>query len=100
MYSFGMEEEYFVFDAGTRRAVRRFDKNFLVNARKTLGDRVMTEMLQSQIEVVTPPCATGGEARAHLARYRRALGASRRRAQARPRRHGHLPARLLAGADR
>ena len=74
MYSFGMEEEYFVFDAGTRRAVRRFDKNFLVNARKALGDRVMTEMLQSQIEVVTPPCDSVAEARAHLARYRRALG--------------------------
>jgi carboxylate-amine ligase len=74
MYSFGMEEEYFVFDAGTRRAVRRFDKRFLVNARKALGDRVVTEMLQSQIEVVTPPCDSAAQARAHLARYRRALG--------------------------
>src|SRR5882672_7844262 len=73
MYSIGMEEEYFVFDAGTRRAVRQFDKRFLVGARKALGDRVMTEMLQSQIEVVTPPCDSTAEARAHLARYRHAL---------------------------
>ena len=73
MYSFGMEEEYFVFDAGTRRAVTRFDKRFLVAARKALGDRVMTEMLQSQIEVVTPPCNSAAEARAHLAGYRRVL---------------------------
>ena len=29
MYSVGMEEEYFVFDAKTRRAVRRIDKKFL-----------------------------------------------------------------------
>lgn len=74
MYSFGIEEEYFVFDAASRRAVRRFDKRFLVAARKALGDRVMTEMLQSQLEVTTPPCACAAEARAHLARYRRALG--------------------------
>ncbi len=73
MYSIGMEEEYFVFDAKTRRAVQRFDKRFLVLARKALGDRVMTEMLQSQIEVATPPCDSMSEARAHLKHYRRAL---------------------------
>jgi glutamate---cysteine ligase / carboxylate-amine ligase len=73
MYTVGMEEEYFVFDAKTRRAVRRFDKRFLVLARKALGDRVMTEMLQSQIEVATPPCASMKEARDQLLHYRRAL---------------------------
>ncbi len=73
MYSFGMEEEYFVFDAGTRRALQHFDRRFLVTARKALGDRVATEMLQSQIEVFTPPCQCAAEARAHLACYRRAL---------------------------
>lgn len=74
MYTVGMEEEYFVFDAKTRRAARRIDKNFFAAAQKRLGDRVMTEMLQSQIEVATPPCATMDEARAHLAHYRRTLG--------------------------
>ncbi len=74
MYTIGMEEEYFVFDAKTRRAVRRIDKKFLNLAHKKLGDRVMTEMLQSQIEVATPPAATMKEARDHLAHYRRALG--------------------------
>jgi carboxylate-amine ligase len=73
MYTVGMEEEYFVFDAKTRRAVRRLDKKFLALAGKKLGDRVMTEMLQSQIEVATPPCATMQEARDHLAHYRRTL---------------------------
>ena len=73
MYTVGMEEEYFVFDAKTRRAVRRADKKFFAAAQKRLGDRVMTEMLQSQIEVATPPCASMDEARAHLASYRRAL---------------------------
>jgi len=73
MYSIGMEEEYFVFDAGTRRAVKRYDKRFLVAARQALADRVTTEMLQSQIEVVTPPCNTMREAQAHLAHYRAVL---------------------------
>jgi carboxylate-amine ligase len=73
MYSVGMEEEYFVFDAKTRRAVRHIDETFFSRAQKTLGDRVMTEMLQSQIEVATPPCASLREAREHLAYYRRSL---------------------------
>jgi glutamate---cysteine ligase / carboxylate-amine ligase len=73
MYAFGMEEEYFLFDAKTRHAVRRVDKKFLLLTQKRLGDRVMTEMLQSQLEVATPPCETFDEARAHLAHYRREL---------------------------
>ena len=74
MYSFGIEEEYFVFDAHTRHAVRHVDKRFLNRAHKALGDRVKTEMLQSQIEVVTPPCDSPSEARAYLVDYRRTLG--------------------------
>jgi carboxylate-amine ligase len=74
MYSIGMEEEYFVFDTRTHRAVRRADKHFLDRARTALGERVTTEMLQSQIEVVTPPCDSLQEARRHLAQYRRTLG--------------------------
>ena len=74
MYTLGMEEEYFVFDAQTRHAVRRANKKFLARVQKQLGDRVMTEMLQSQIEVATPPCASMKEARAHLSHYRSTLG--------------------------
>jgi glutamate---cysteine ligase / carboxylate-amine ligase len=73
MYTFGMEEEYFLFDAKTRHAVRRANKKFLSTVQKQLGDRVMTEMLQSQLEVATPPCATMDEARGHLRNYRRTL---------------------------
>jgi carboxylate-amine ligase len=73
MYTIGMEEEYFVFDAETRRAVRRANKKFLGRIQKELGDRVMTEMLQSQIEVATPPCSSMDELRTHLTHYRRAL---------------------------
>ena len=86
MYTFGMEEEYFLFDAKTRHAVRRASKKFLALAQKQLGDRVMTEMLQSQLEVATPPCATMDEARGHLRHYRQTLakaGAVRRTRRAR-----------------
>jgi glutamate---cysteine ligase / carboxylate-amine ligase len=71
MYTIGIEEEYFVFDAKTRRAVKSRDKKFFSIAQQLLGDRVMPEMLQSQIEVATPPCA-------HLVNYRRSLGEAAR----------------------
>ena len=74
MYSIGIEEEYFVFDARTRRAVRHTDKKFLAAVKKSLGDRVATEMLQSQIEVMTSPCETMDEARAQLTEFRACLG--------------------------
>ncbi|HET7848040.1 MAG TPA: carboxylate-amine ligase [Pseudolabrys sp.] len=73
MYSIGIEEEYFVFDAASRRAVTHVSKKFLAEAQEMLGDRLMTEMLQSQIEVATPPCTELRDARNHLARYRSTL---------------------------
>jgi len=78
MYTIGMEEEFFVFDAKTRRAVRRIDKKFLALIHKQLGEHVMTEMLQSQIEVATPPCQTMAQAREHLTHLRRTLGQAAR----------------------
>jgi glutamate---cysteine ligase / carboxylate-amine ligase len=72
-YSIGIEEEYFVFHAETRRAIIRQDKTFIANASRRLGKHLMTEMLQSQIEVATPPCETLGAARKHLTDYRQTL---------------------------
>jgi carboxylate-amine ligase len=73
MYSIGIEEEFFVFDATTRRAVRHLDRKFLKSAQEQIGSALKTEMLQSQIEVATPPCDTMAEARAHLTRFRSVL---------------------------
>ncbi len=72
-YSIGIEEEFFVFSAKSRLAVSRLDKKFLARAQKELGDRVVTEMLQSQIEAITPPCDTLAQARRHLAHHRHTL---------------------------
>jgi carboxylate-amine ligase len=77
-YSIGIEEEFFVFDAVTRHATQRLDAEFLSLARQRLGSRLKTEMLQSQIEAATPPCATIAEAREHLAHNRRILGQAAR----------------------
>jgi carboxylate-amine ligase len=75
-YRIGIEEEFFVFDARTRRAVRRLDSKFLKTAEAELGDMLKHEMLQSQIEVATPPCETLAQARDHLARCRNVLARS------------------------
>ena len=99
MYTLGMEEEYFLFDArrATRCAART--RNSFRSHKRQLGDHVMTEMLQSQLEVATPPCTSMREARGHLpiivVRWPGGC-----RPQARARRHGHVSARLLAGTDR
>jgi glutamate---cysteine ligase / carboxylate-amine ligase len=74
VYSIGIEEEFFVYEQRTRRAASRGNARFFAAAKDRLGDAVMPEMLQSQIEVVTPPCATMAEVRRHLAHYRRVLG--------------------------
>jgi carboxylate-amine ligase len=73
-YSIGVEEEYFVFNARTRRAVARIDRRFIANAAKRLGEHVVPEMLQSQLEVMTPPCEDLRAIRDHLMHYRRTLG--------------------------
>ena len=72
-YSIGIEEEYFVFDARTRRVLNRSNKKFLAGARKRLGAYVKPELLQSQIEVLSPPCGSIEELREHLAHCRLAL---------------------------
>ncbi len=77
-YSIGVEEEFFVFDAKTRLAVRELDKTFLAKAQGELRERVVTEMLHSQIEVVTPVCDTVAQAREHLSHYRRVLSEAAR----------------------
>ena len=72
-YRFGIEEEYFVTDLRTRNVRRTMSQPFYRACKKELGDAVTRELLQSQIEVRTPPCATMEEARAYLTYYRTAL---------------------------
>jgi len=72
-YRFGIEEEYFISDLRSKSVRSRMSKRFFRACKKALGDRVMNEMLQSQIEVATLPCESMQEAREQLRELRRTL---------------------------
>lgn len=71
-YRFGIEEEYFLADAATRGTPRRTVKAFhaAVRARLPAAER---ELLQSQVEVASPPSGDFAEAREVLAGLRTSL---------------------------
>ena len=72
-YTIGIEEEYFLAEADSKNAISRMPKALIRRARDVLGDQVTPELLQSQIEVVTPVCQSLDEARQYLRRYRSTL---------------------------
>lgn len=74
-YPFGIEEEFFVSSMPGGNTVRRMPADFFAACEAALPGVVEPELLQSQIEVATPPCQSMAEARAALSRYRRTLGA-------------------------
>ena len=71
-YQFGIEEEYFLADATTRGTPRRAVKAFHDAARTRLP-QVERELLQSQVEVSTPPSTSFAEARETLSKLRAGL---------------------------
>jgi carboxylate-amine ligase len=72
-YRFGIEEEYFLSDAVTRGTRRKATRGFLEACAKAFPEEMQREMLQSQIEVATHPCAEKGQARGRLAKLRAGL---------------------------
>ncbi|MCW0233582.1 MAG: carboxylate-amine ligase [Ferrovibrio sp.] len=72
-YTIGIEEEYFLAETGSKNAISRMPKALIRRARSVLGNQVTPELLQSQIEVVTPVCQSLDEARQYLRRYRSTL---------------------------
>lgn len=75
-YPIGIEEEYFLADSGSRNAVPGMPKALMRRCKEALGDRVQTELLQSQIEIATPVCISLDEARQALRHSRAALAAA------------------------
>jgi carboxylate-amine ligase len=69
-YKIGIEEEYFVVDLGTRNVRATMPKKFYRTAKALLKDRLTSEMLQCQIEVMTSPCKSISQARQELAQLR------------------------------
>jgi glutamate---cysteine ligase / carboxylate-amine ligase len=72
-YRFGIEEEYFVSSRKTRRTVPSLPQSFNEDIRRALPQVLRSEMLQSQIEVATPPSQEFGAATELLSGYRRVL---------------------------
>ena len=69
----GVEEEYLLVDVKTRDLCRDPPADFMRRCAESLGERVTAEFLRCQVEVGTPVCETVGEARGHLARFRRVI---------------------------
>jgi carboxylate-amine ligase len=74
-FTFGIEEEYFLVDARTKRAVRSMPETFFKAAEAATDGRISREFLQAQIEVITSPHARMADARAELKHLRQAISA-------------------------
>lgn len=72
-FTFGIEEEYFLVDAKTKRVTDAIPQEFFDEARSATADRVAREFLQPQIEVITTPNHSMADARAELRSLRRTV---------------------------
>lgn len=73
--SIGIEEEYLLVNPETRELSRLQPAGFMDRCKDLMGDRVMHEMLQSQVEIGTGVCNTIAEARAELLELRQGVAA-------------------------
>lgn len=72
-FTFGMEEEHFLVDAGTNALVEGMCEGFFKEAEAALGERVAREFLQPQVELITSPHRDMAQARAELRELRRTV---------------------------
>lgn len=73
-YSFGIEEEFFLVQAGSRRLLPRMPAGLVARARQDLGQVIGPEMLQSQLEISSPVFHSAAEARETMENLRGELG--------------------------
>ncbi|MCK7623568.1 glutamate--cysteine ligase [Streptomyces sp. RS10V-4] len=73
--TFGVEEEFFLADRGTRATVARAPE-VLKRARAHLGEQVGAELFTTTVETRTPPVSTLEELRRHLGELRAGLVAA------------------------
>ena len=69
----GVEEEYLLVDLETRELVSTVPPELLSRCEEALGDRVSTEFLQCQIEIMTGVCDSMSQVRSELLEARRAV---------------------------
>ena len=69
-YTYGVEEEFFLAHARTGAIMTRMPNTFLRELKRHLDPYVSHELLQSQIELVTPICSETGQLAAAVMRNR------------------------------
>jgi carboxylate-amine ligase len=72
-FSIGIEEEYFLVDAQTKRVPTNVQPSFFDAAKAATQGRVSAEFLQSQVEVISSPHETMADARAELRELRQTV---------------------------
>lgn len=72
-YTFGIEEEFFLVEPRTHDVVRRPPRGLLQRLKRELGDCITAELLQSQIEIVSPVFRDHQQARRTMTGLRRKL---------------------------
>lgn len=70
-YRFGIEEEYFLVETGTKTIARTVPEAFFKAVQAAAGGRVKGELLQAQIETATAPHTDARRAREELGELRR-----------------------------
>jgi carboxylate-amine ligase len=72
--SFGIEEEFFVSHRRTRNVTAKLPARLIKQAQRALGASVVQhELLQCQLEIVSPILASAADARAHVLHTRRSV---------------------------
>jgi glutamate---cysteine ligase / carboxylate-amine ligase len=74
-FTFGIEEEYFLVEAGTKLVPADVPAAFFEAAKAATNGRAATEFLQPQIEVISSPHVSAADARAELRELRRTVAA-------------------------
>jgi glutamate---cysteine ligase / carboxylate-amine ligase len=74
-FTFGIEEEYFLVEAGTKLVPADVPPAFFEAAKAATDGRASTEFLQPQIEVISSPHVSAADARAELRELRRTVAA-------------------------
>src|SRR5262252_7716789 len=72
-YSIGIEEEYFLVDAGTKTVAAERPEVFFAAVKAALGTQFRGELLQSQVEVTTEPHHDMATARTELRHLRASI---------------------------
>lgn len=75
IYTYGLEEEFFLVRADSHRLVPRMPKGLVKKARQTLGPAIGPEMLQAQLEISSPVFETSDEGRQRMNALRAGLAA-------------------------